>query len=233
MRSYQTNSNIMPQRLHFSRRDIECIIRDELRAAQCWPAEPSPIRLEEYLLVRHGIEPQPLRPVTPGMLGLADLKNPARPAIFVAPEVMDGPEHIYRSTVAHEIGHLMLHAQLYVDPAFTLALTRWRQGDAAEGTITCLARDIHESPRGGYNDGDPFAHIEHQANLSMVELLTPRLLLRKCIFNCTSSVPRRGGGFETVFDESRRREAVSCISSTFNVSPTLASFRLQEVYPPN
>jgi hypothetical protein len=233
MRSYQTINSIMPQRLHFSRRDIEYIVRDELRAAQCWPAEPAPIRLEEYLLVRHGIEPQPLRPVTPGMLGLADLKNPAHPAIFVAPEVMDGPEHVYRSTVAHEVGHLMLHSQLYVDPEFTLALTRWRRGDAADGTITCLARDINETPRSGYNDGDPFAHIEHQANLGMVELLTPRLLLRKCIVNWTSSRPLRGGGTETVFDEARRGEAVTCISTTFNVSPTLASFRLQEIHPTN
>lgn len=233
MRPYQVKDSILPERLHFSRRDIEHIVRDELRAAQCWPAEPEPIRLEEYLLVRHGIEPQPLRPVTDGMLGLADLQNPAKPAIFIAPPVMDGPEHVYRSTVAHEVGHLMLHAQLYVDSRFTLALARWRQGDAAEGTITCLARDINESPRGGYNDADPFAHIEHQANLVMVEMLTPRSLVKKCMVNWTSSRTLRGGGFETVFDEARRREAVTCLSTTFNVSPTLASFRLQEFYPTN
>ena len=231
MRSYQITGSIVPQRLHFSRRDIEHIVRDELRAAQCWPAEPSPIRLEEYLLVRHGIEPQTLPPLTAGMLGLADLQNPARPAIYVAPAVMDGPEHIYRSTVAHEIMHLVLHAQLYVDPDFTLALARWRRGDAANGTITCLARDITETPRGGYNDGDPFAHIEHQANLGMVELLTPRMLVKKCVVNWTSNRPLRGGGYETVFDESRRGDAVTCISTTFNVSPTLASFRLQEIHP--
>ncbi len=233
MRSYQVKDSILPERLHFCRRDIQDIIRGELRAAKCWPAEPSPIRLEEYLLVRHGIEPQPLRPVTTGMLGLADLQTPARPAIFIAPAVMDGPEHVYRSTVAHEIGHLMLHAQLYVDSRFTLALARWRQGDANNGTITCLARDISETPRGGYNSADPFAHIEHQANIAMVELLTPQMLLKRCVVNWTSSRPMRGGGIETVFDEARRREAVTCISTTFNVSPTLASFRLNEIHPQN
>jgi len=57
--------------------------------------------------------------------------------------------------------------------------------------------------------------------------------VKKSVASWTSSRPLRGGGCETVFDETRRREAVSCISTTFNVSPTLASFRLQEIYPSN
>ena len=233
MRPYNVKDSILPERLHFSRPDIERIAVDELRQAKCLPKTPSEIRLEEYLLVRHGIEPQPMPPLTHGMLGLADLKNPRSPAIFLETAVFDGPEHIYRSTLAHEIGHLLLHSQLYVDPGFTQALARWRGRDAREGTITCLARDISETPRGGYNPGDPFAHIEHQANLGMVAMLVPRSLVKQCVVNWTSSRALRGGGFETVFDEARRREAVSCVSTTFNVSPTLATFRLQEIYPPN
>jgi hypothetical protein len=57
--------------------------------------------------------------------------------------------------------------------------------------------------------------------------------VKKCVVNWTSNRPLRGGGFETVFDEARRREAVTCLSTTFNVSPTLASFRLQEIHPTN
>jgi hypothetical protein len=125
----------------------------------------------------------------------------------------------------------MLHAHLYTEPDFTEALARWRGGDdARRGTITCLHRDIDERPR-RYNAADPFAHIEFQANLGMVALLTPRGLVRRLVAAWTSTMRLRDGSTQTVLDASRREEAVDAVSRTFNVSRQLAAYRLEEIYP--
>ncbi|MBU3666277.1 MAG: ImmA/IrrE family metallo-endopeptidase [Chthoniobacterales bacterium] len=233
MKEVYYRDSILPLRYHLSRREIETIATTELRKAKCLPDSPREIPLEEFLMARHnGLTPQPA-PLGRDIMGLADLQDPANPAIFISTSVMDGPEHRYRSTLAHEIGHLLLHSHLYLEPEFTASLKRWRSGDADNHTITCFHRDIQDSPSGSYNPSNPFAHIELQANACMAVLLTPLSLVKKSVASWTSSRPLRGGGCETVFDETRRREAVSCISTTFNVSPTLASFRLQEIYPSN
>lgn len=233
MRQTYHAGSILPLRYHYSRPDIESIATTELRKHKCLPDAPGEIPLEEFLMARHDGLTAQNAPFGPDIMGMADLLNPAQPAIFIATYVMDGPEHRYRSTLAHEIGHVLLHSHLYLEKEFEETLTRYRSGDATNRIITCFHRDVQEAPGGRYNPGDPFAHLEFQANVCMAALLTPRSLVKKCVVNYTSSRPLRGGGFETVFDEVRRREAVTCLSTTFNVSPTLASFRLQEIYPSN
>jgi hypothetical protein len=225
--------SLLPLRYHLSRPDIETIATCELRKAKCLPDSPGEVPLEEFLMARHDGLTAQNAPFGPDIMGLADLLDPARPAIFISTHVMDGPEHRYRSTLAHEIGHVLLHSHLYLDEEFKVALARYRSGDVRDRTITCFHRDVQEATGPRYNPGDPFAHLELQANVCMAALLTPRSLVKKCVVNWTSNRPLRGGGFETVFDEARRREAVTCLSTTFNVSPTLASFRLQEFYPSN
>ena len=233
MRQTYHRGSLLPLRYHYSRPDIESIATTELRKHKCLPDAPGEIPLEDFLMARHdGLNAQPA-PFGPDIMGLADLLEPAHPAIFISTSVMDGPEHRYRSTLAHEIGHVLLHSHLYLEEDFRMALTRYRRGDATDHTITCFHRDLQEAPGGRYNPDDPFAHIEFQANVCMAALLVPRPLVKKCVVSWTSNRPLRGGGYETVFDESRRREAVTCISTTFNVSPTLASFRLQEIHPSN
>ena len=225
--------SLLPHRYHLSRHDIETIATSELRKLKCLPDSPGEVPLEEFLMARHNGLTAKNVAFGPDIMGLADLLDPARPAIFISTHVMDGPEHRYRSTLAHEIGHVLLHSHLYLDEEFKVALARYRSGDARDHTITCFHRDVQETTGGRYNPDDPFAHIEFQANVCMAALLTPRSLVKKYVVNWTSSRPLRGGGYETVFDEARRREAVTCLSTTFNVSPTLASFRLQEFYPTN
>jgi hypothetical protein len=225
--------SLLPLRYHYSRQDIESIATTELRKHKCLPDSPGEVPLEEFLMARHDGLTAQNAPFGPDIMGLADLLDPAHPAIFIATHVMDGPEHRYRSTLAHEVGHVLLHSHLYLEKEFEETLARYRSGDATNRTITCFHRDVQEAAGGRYNPGDPFAHLEFQANVCMAALLTPRSLVKKCVFNWTSNRPLRGGGFETVFDEARRREAVTCLSTTFNVSPTLASFRLQEFYPSN
>ena len=135
MRSYYIPDSVLPQRYHFSRQDIEKAARDELRQVECLPKSPEPIDLEKYLFRRHDkLEPQSTDSLAAGVLGAADLMNPRKPAIWISQAVFDGAPARYRSTLAHEIGHLVLHASLYIDEEFPRIVAQCRGGaDLARG----------------------------------------------------------------------------------------------------
>jgi len=233
MHSYHIPESILPRRLHFSRQDIEKIARDELRQAGCLPKSPEPIDLEKYLSRRHHIEPRQTERLAPGVLGCADLQDPGRPVLWIRQEVFDGHPHRYRSTLAHEIAHLQLHAQLYIDPEFSGLVARCHRGEKslARG-FQCGAEEIQETPRRPMSTAHPLFHLEYQANLGMVAMVAPAPLVKACVEAWTRVEPQRGGGRLSVLDESRRDEAVGLVAETFEVSRELAGYRLGDLFPP-
>ncbi|PAY99765.1 MAG: hypothetical protein CAK90_08855 [Spartobacteria bacterium AMD-G4] len=129
MRSYYIPDSVLPQRYHFSRQDIEKAARDELRQVECLPKSSEPIDLEKYLSRRHDkLEPQSTNSLSAGVLGAADLANPRKPTIWISQAVFDGAPTRYRSTLAHEIAHLVLHASLYIDEEFPRIVAQCRGG---------------------------------------------------------------------------------------------------------
>jgi hypothetical protein len=233
MRSYHIPDSILPRRLHFSREDIEKIARDELRQVECLPKSPEPVDLEKYLTRRHGIEPRQTERLAPGALGAADLRIPGKPVIWIRQDVFNGHPHRYRSTLAHEIAHLQLHAQLYLDAEFSVIVERCHRGEAslARG-FECGEAEIREAPRRPSSTAHPLFHLEYQANLGMVALATPVPLVKACVEAWTRIETQRGGGRLLVLDETRRDEAVSLVSETFEVSRELAGYRLADLFPP-
>jgi hypothetical protein len=233
MHHYHMTESILPRRSHFSRQDIETIARDELRQAGCLPKSPEPIDLEKYLARRHHIEPRQTDRLAPGVLGCADLLDPGRPAIWIRQEVFDGHPHRYRSTLAHEIAHLQLHAQLHIDPEFVGLVARCQRGEKslARG-FQCGAEEIQETPRRPMSTAHPLFHLEYQANLGMVALATPAPLVKACVEPWTRVSPQRGGGHLRELDEARRDEAVALVAETFEVSRELAGYRLGDLFPP-
>lgn len=233
MHSYHIPESILPRRMHFSRQDIEKIARDELRQVECLPKSPGPVDLEKYLLRRHKLEPQPTDRLAPGALGAADLQDPRRPAIWIRTEVFEGHPHRYRSTLAHEIAHLQLHAALYLDPEFSDIVARCHRGgkSLARG-FQCGQEEIEEAPRRPISTAHPLFHLEYQANLGMVALTTPIPLVKACVEPWTRIATQRDGGRLTLLDESRRNEAIALIAETFEVSRELASYRLADLFPP-
>jgi hypothetical protein len=233
MRCYHIPESILPRRLHFSREDIEKIARDELRQVECLPKSPGPVDLEKYLSRRHGIEPRQTERLAPGVLGAADLRIPSKPVIWIRQDVFDGHPHRYRSTLAHEIAHLQLHAQLYLDPEFSAIVARCHRGEAslARG-FECGEAEIQEAPRRPSSTAHPLFHLEYQANLGMVALATPVPLVKACVEAWTRIETQRGGGRFHLLDETHRDEAVALVSETFEVSHELAGYRLADLFPP-
>jgi hypothetical protein len=233
MRSYHIPDSILPRRLHFPREEIEKIARDELQQVECLPKSPGPVDLEKYLFRRHGIEPQPTERLAPGVLGCADLRDPRSPVLWIRQDVFDGHPHRYRSTLAHEIAHLQLHAQLYLDAEFSVIVARCHRGEAqlARG-FQCGEAEIQEAPQRPLATAHPLFHLEYQANLGMVALATPIPLVKACVEAWTRIETQRGGGRLLILDETRRDEAVSRVSETFGVSRELAGYRLADLFPP-
>ncbi len=232
MKEYYLSGSVLPKRVHFSNDDFETISRQELREARCLPPEPGPIDLDLYLLRRYdGLAAAPI-PMAEGMMGAADFDIPARPLVFINEKIYNGPETVYRSTLAHEIGHLILHKSLYLDEEFPRELERIQTGSALHRGFDCRASDLEEAPRPPVQKAHPLFHIEYQANRMMVALLTPKTLLRKSVASWTYRVDVRGGGSEMRLDEKQRPEAITRVSETFHVSRTMATYRLEEVYPP-
>ena len=228
MRHYRTPGSILAERTFFSRPEIEKMADDELRVAGCRPQQPEPIALEKYLRRRHdGLEPT-IADLAPGLMGSADLTNPRQPVITIATEVFNGPEPRYRSTLAHETGHLVMHASLFLDQEFLRALELRRRG--LHRAFECSGTDINEAPRQPVNKADPLFHLEYQANLFMVAMLLPKPLVRTCVASWTQTTSLRGGGRETVLPDIHRREAIHLVAETFTVSRTMATFRLEELY---
>lgn len=227
MRHYRTPGSILTERTFFSRAEIEKMANDELRSVGCRPQQPEPIALEKYLQRRHGLEAV-ITDLDPGLMGSADLTNPRQPVISIATEIFNGPAPRYRSTLAHEIGHLVLHASLFLEEEFLRALELRRRG--LHRGFACSATDIDEAPRERVNKADPLFHLEYQANLFMVAQALPRPLVRMCVAPWTRTTSLRGGGRETILIEAHREEAIHSVAKTFIVSRTMATFRLAELY---
>ena len=234
MRSYYIPDSVLPQRYHFSRQDIEKAARDELRQVECLPKSAEPIDLEKYLFRRHDkLEPQSTDSLATGVLGAADLMNPRKPAIWISEAVFDGAPARYRSTLAHEIGHLVLHASLYIDEEFPHIVARCRGGtDLARG-FQCGIDQIKEQPQAPLKSAHPLFHLEYQANLFMVAMLTPTPLVRACVEPWTCISTRRDGSRISSLDESARPEAVALLAEKLQVSRELAKYRLEELFPPS
>jgi Zn-dependent peptidase ImmA (M78 family) len=229
MRHYRTPGSILTERTYFSRPEIEKMADDELRTADCRPQQPEPIALEKYLRRRHdGLEPI-ITELDPGLMGSADFTNPRQPVIKIATHVFNGPVPRYRSTVAHEIGHLVLHASLFLDVQFLRALEHLRRHSLHRG-FECTPTDIDETPRQRVNKADPLFHLEYQANLFMLAMLLPKPLVRACVASHTQTTSLRGGGREIILPDTHRQEAIHHVAQTFTVSRTMATFRLEELY---
>ncbi|MCC6356461.1 MAG: hypothetical protein IT577_21450 [Verrucomicrobiae bacterium] len=126
-----------------------------------------------------------------------------------------------RTTLAHEAGHGLLHAKLFIDPP--------RSDLFPEGTfderrrqIMCREQDI--LGRRAY-DGRWW---EVQANQAIGGLLLPKALVQRALEPFMS--PGRLG--QGLIPNERREEAIRGLVSTFDVNPAVARIRLGSLFPP-
>lgn len=220
MRTYRPKSGgKFVEQPFYKASDFESICGEALTSVELFPASPSPIRIDRFIEKRFEIQPS-YATLPHGVLGFTRF-GPKGVEEIVISQVFDEEgstvaERRLRSTLAHEGGHGLLHAHLFLlgerpDSLFA--------GELAPDTPKILCRD-----EGSYR------WWEFQANQAMSVLLLPQLLVEKVL---EETVEARGLLGVRVLPPGKRDAAIRLIADTFDVNPIMAKYRLDALYPPS
>src|SRR6266480_1646754 len=117
MRSYRPKSGPFQERPYYETQEIERICEDALREVDLLPSSPSPIRIDRFIEKHFGVTPV-YEDLEKGVLGFTEFGPNAVQSVVVArtldEEGTKPAERRIRATLAHEAGHGLLHAHLFV-----------------------------------------------------------------------------------------------------------------------
>jgi len=227
MKTFKQKGGPFAERPYFELNDIERICADELHAVGLLPSEPGPVRIERFIEKRFGVSPI-YDELPDGVLGYSEFGAKGVQAIVVS-QVLAGEASTTASrrvstTLAHEAGHGLLHAHLFVLGAPQRGLFGQ---EVTSPKILCRTDSSPIAVTGKRYDGRWW---EHQANLAIGALLLPRRLVAKCLRSLIVSSGTLGLGQELPAGE--RERAALRIAEVFDVNPVVARIRLSELYPP-
>ncbi len=229
MKTFRSRGGEFSERPYYKDEEIESICLGELQSLDLLPGSPAPIRIDRFIEKRFNVSPE-YEDLAEGILGLTVFGKKGIEAVIVA-RVLDAEgtrvsERRIRSTLAHEAGHGLLHAHLFV----LQQRTRPMFGDFTDSSKPkILCRDVAISdgkPKSGY-DGRWW---EFQANCVMGSLLLPRPLVEQAL---KPYLVVRGSLGGKVLDCLRRTQAARCLSDVFDTNPIVAKFRLDRLFPAN
>lgn len=229
MKTYRTQSGPFAEKPFFKIEEIEQICTDELQKLELYPTDPSPIRIDRFVEKRFKIRPTYLD-LPDGLLGFTRFGRMGVEEIVVAKSFDDDgtkpAERRLRTTLAHESGHGLLHAHLFVLNSRPESLF----GDGlASDALKILCREGGISGVGGSVQSKYQGHWwEYQANQAMGALLMPRLLVEKALSPMLVSAGVLGR--KTLLQD-RRDAATRSLAETFDVNPIVAKIRLEAVCP--
>ena len=222
MRTLRRNAGPFAERPYYELEDIEGICTDELQSVHLYPTSPERIRIDRFLEKRFGITPR-YEDLPENVLGYTQFGPKGVEAIVVARSLSeDGSKTAERrisSTLAHEAGHALLHAHLFLFEAKPKSLF----GDTAHDKPQILCRDVAwVSPTKHTYAGQWW---EFQANQTIGALLLPRRLLDQAL---TPYLVTQGSLDVRTIDPSCRDEAVAKLAEIFEVNPIVVEIRLQQ-----
>ncbi len=227
MRTYRATTGPFAERPYYKDEEIETICGDELRAVGLYPATPGPVRIDRFIEKRFGVTPH-YEELGQGVLGFTVFGAKGVQDVVVAKALDEEggqpAERRIRTTLAHEVGHGLLHAHLFclnsgIRPLF---------GDFTDpDKPKALCREVPvtaQFKKPGY-DGRWW---EFQANRTIGPLLLPRPLVQAAL---EPVLVARGSLGSKELDPGRREEAVRLLADLFDVNPVVAKIRLEDVYP--
>jgi len=223
MRTYRPSVGPFLTAYHFERDEIDQLCLDALKKGKFLPEEPGPIRIEAFIESFFECTVD-YRDLGLGILGFTAFSSSGKVAEVVVSSALDdrteGNNRRLNSTFAHEAGHCLLHAGLFIDAGQDLIVRE----DVVLGARKILCRDRQI----GYGQRAGTRWWEYQANRAIGGYLMPRALVEKAVTNyvvygAITGLPR--------LDELRRRDAELHVAETFKVNPVVAKYRLEEFYP--
>lgn len=232
MRTQKAHAGPFAERLYVERAEIESMAIDELRKTGLLPTSPAPIRVERFIEKRFGVVPS-YEELPTGLLGFSRFGTHGVAEVVVSRSLAEAgsraADRRVSSTLAHEVGHMLLHGHLFA-LAHDTGTQRLLADDVDGANRKILCRDEAPSPgaaasvRRGY-DGRWW---EYQANMMIGPFLLPGALVRRAIDAMLS--PGGSFGIRTLAPD-RRGEAAAHLADAFEVNPAVARIRVDEIYP--
>ena len=228
MRSFKANRGPFAERLHFSLEEIDRVCEEALREDGYLPDLPTSIRIDRFIENRFKCDIG-YEDFEPGILGCTIFTATGKVQnVLVSKSLEDGTrpgERRLRSTVAHEGGHALLHAHLFIQSAHTQDRFDFDGDQKPQDRIMCRGEDIGgvEAKR-SYNG----KWWEYQANRAIAGFLLPKKLVEVAV----REFLQLAGHADVLAIPRERRDVVArCISEVFDVNPAVARIRIGEMWP--
>lgn len=227
MRTYRAKSGPFNEQPFYKIEEVENLCTDELCKVGLLPTTPSPVRIDRFIEKR--FTPIDYEELPKGVLGLIEFGPHGVRRIVVSKSLSEEggkiAERRINTTLAHEAGHGLLHAHLFVlgeKPASLFS------GDLYpnEPGILCRGEDIQGVQE---QRKKKYEWWEYQANMAIGPLLLPRSLVMTSIQPFL--VEKGLLGIEGL-DQSRREEAAKQLAEIFQVNPIVVRIRLGVLFPP-
>jgi hypothetical protein len=208
--------------LWFEPGEIDDICSDALSARGCFPATPAAVEIETFIEKQFGCSVEYLDLGTT-VLGFTQFSENGAVARMGASSSLfesgDPGARRARSTLAHEAGHGLLHAALFINPPRSDLFPEGMY-DPKRRRIMCRPEDLAT----GYNG----RWWEYQANQAIGGLLLPK----KLVFQTLAPFLEKTGVLaQPSLVDGRRESAVREVSKVFEVNPAVARIRVGELCP--
>jgi hypothetical protein len=223
MKNFKTNGGPFINRPFYEDHEIDRICIQELQAIGLYPKLPEPVRIDRFIEKRFKVTPT-YQELGDGILGLTKFGKNGVKEVIIAQALEEENsvvgERRIRSTLAHEAGHGLLHAHLFIS---TGQCTMFPDGASSAPKVLC--RDNGHAHESKQYKGEWW---EYHANRAIGSFLLPRQLLLIALEDYL--IPHGLLGLK-VIDPSKTHEAVKFLSNIFNVNPAVTKIRLNELFP--
>ena len=224
MKASSTPSGI-GEKPYYTDRQIELVALEELGKADLLPKTPEAIRVERFVEKRFGVSPS-YENLPDGVLGFTRFSGKGVEEIVISRSLdQEGSrvsERRVRTTIAHEAGHGLLHAHLFVLDAYNQSMF----GDDDVSGVKMLCREPAPNRSGEERRYDG-RWWEVQANKLMSALLLPRVLVSDCIDTFLVTKSKFGG---PALPAAGRDQAARLVAEVFDVNPVVARIRLDQLF---
>lgn len=211
----------------FTSTEIDRIAVEELLGVALLPSKPEPIRIERFVEKRFGLARVSYEELPATVLGYTQFSTKGVEAVFVSRALAEDGSRVaerrINSTLAHEAGHGLLHAYLFMLDSFPTGLFE-NDRDVTPARILC--RDNPDVPKRPAYDGHWW---EYQANRMIGALLLPKPLVLAAIGPHLAPSGQLG---TPILPESHRGEAARELAELFDVNRPVAEIRLATLCPP-
>lgn len=229
----KTQTGPFAERPFFGDGEIDQICGDELQRVGLLPSSPMPIRIDRFIEKRFGLDPE-YEETPDGVLGYSRFGAEGIKTIVVSKALAEEgstiSERRVNTTLAHEAAHGLLHAHLFAlePPSHSPRLIE-EDVDRGRQRILCRSGAIQGVQDSELRPGYDGRWWEFQANQGIGALLMPRALVNEAVGPFLSA----SGALQVpILELGRRGEAVARLIDIFDVNPSVARIRLDEVFPP-